>query len=75
MINIIFVNNICKDKNPATKEECTQKFAVIQKAFDVLSDPQERAWYDKHKEAILKGKQNHVLWLSDKDMVGLLRGD
>ncbi|XP_033636350.1 dnaJ homolog subfamily C member 21-like [Asterias rubens] len=43
------------DKNPATKEECTQKFAVIQKAFDVLSDPQERAWYDKHKEAILKG--------------------
>ncbi|XP_038068653.1 dnaJ homolog subfamily C member 21-like [Patiria miniata] len=43
------------DKNPDNITECTEKFAVIQKAFDVLADPQERAWYDKHREAILKG--------------------
>ncbi|XP_022105462.1 dnaJ homolog subfamily C member 21-like [Acanthaster planci] len=43
------------DKNPDNITECTEKFAVIQKAYDVLTDPQERAWYDKHREAILKG--------------------
>lgn len=30
-------------------------FGFIQKAYEVLSDPQERAWYDKHREAIIKG--------------------
>jgi len=28
---------------------------VIQQAYDVLSDPQERAWYDSHREQILRG--------------------
>jgi len=28
---------------------------LIQQAYEVLIDPQERAWYDKHREAILKG--------------------
>ena len=23
--------------------------------IDVLSDPQERAWYDKHRDALLRG--------------------
>ncbi|XP_059151673.1 dnaJ homolog subfamily C member 21-like [Physella acuta] len=43
------------DKNPDNIEEATAKFRVVQQAYEVLSDPQERAWYDKHREAILRG--------------------
>lgn len=43
------------DKNPDKIEECTQQFRLVQQAYDVLGDPQERAWYDKHREAILMG--------------------
>ncbi|XP_078595466.1 dnaJ homolog subfamily C member 21-like [Branchiostoma floridae x Branchiostoma japonicum] len=43
------------DKNPDNVEEATETFREIQQAYDVLSDPQERAWYDKHREAILRG--------------------
>uniref|UniRef100_F1KYC5 DnaJ homolog subfamily C member 21 n=2 Tax=Ascaris suum TaxID=6253 RepID=F1KYC5_ASCSU len=43
------------DKNPDRIEECNRYFAVIQQAYDVLSDPQERAWYDRHRDRILKG--------------------
>ena len=59
------------DKNPDSVDECTQQFREVQQAYDVLSDPQERAWsvlimikiwyyhdthrYDKHREAILRG--------------------
>lgn len=43
------------DKNPDNLQEATEQFKVIQQAYDVLSDPQERAWYDKHRDAILKG--------------------
>ena len=31
----------------------TKLFREVQSAYDVLMDPQERAWYDKHKDAIL----------------------
>lgn len=30
-------------------------FAEIQTAYDILSDPHERAWYDSHESAILRG--------------------
>ncbi|CAE1281569.1 DNAJA5 [Acanthosepion pharaonis] len=43
------------DKNPDNAEECTVQFRLIQQAYEVLSDPQERAWYDKHRDAILHG--------------------
>ncbi|KAL5491429.1 hypothetical protein EMCRGX_G016714 [Ephydatia muelleri] len=43
------------DKNPDNVEECTRTFNAIQQAYEVLSDPQERAWYDKHREEILCG--------------------
>ena len=46
------------DKNPENIEECTRQFHLIQQAYDVLIDPQERAWYDKHREAILRGGKN-----------------
>ena len=32
------------DKNPENIEECTRLFNAIQQAYEVLSDPQERAW-------------------------------
>ncbi|NXW23121.1 DJC21 protein, partial [Circaetus pectoralis] len=43
------------DKNPENAEEAAEQFKLIQAAYDVLSDPQERAWYDSHREALLKG--------------------
>jgi DnaJ family protein A protein 5 len=36
-------------------ESATRRFAEIQSAYEVLSDPQERAWYDSHRDAILNG--------------------
>ncbi|CAB4253849.1 similar to Saccharomyces cerevisiae YNL227C JJJ1 Co-chaperone that stimulates the ATPase activity of Ssa1p, required for a late step of ribosome biogenesis [Maudiozyma barnettii] len=41
------------DKNPDRVEEATDIFASIRAAYEVLSDPQERAWYDSHREQIL----------------------
>ncbi|KAJ1977744.1 hypothetical protein H4R35_002178, partial [Dimargaris xerosporica] len=43
------------DKNPHRIQEATDYFAQIQSAYEVLSDPHERAWYDDHREAILRG--------------------
>ncbi|KAK8767676.1 hypothetical protein V5799_005546 [Amblyomma americanum] len=43
------------DKNPDNLQEATEQFKLIQQAYDVLSDPQERTWYDKHRDAILNG--------------------
>lgn len=52
------------DKNPGKEKEANQSFAIIQRAYEVLSDPQERSWYDQHREAILKHhkKQNQNGW-------------
>ncbi|KAF5113866.1 hypothetical protein DV454_003315 [Geotrichum candidum] len=36
------------DRNYANVDEATAQFAKVQAAYDVLSDPQERAWYDAH---------------------------
>ncbi|KAK9464183.1 DnaJ domain-containing protein [Lipomyces oligophaga] len=46
------------DKNIDNVEEATQKFAVVQAAYEVLSDPDERAWYDSHREQILRDEQS-----------------
>ncbi|KAJ3161643.1 hypothetical protein HDU86_006413 [Geranomyces michiganensis] len=43
------------DKNMHRIEESTILFAQIQQAYEVLSDDHERAWYDSHREAILRG--------------------
>ncbi|KAG7269830.1 hypothetical protein CRUP_032353 [Coryphaenoides rupestris] len=43
------------DKNLDNAEEAAEHFKLIQAAYEVLSDPQERAWYDNHREALLKG--------------------
>merc|ERR1712156_267169 len=36
-------------------EKAKEAFRLVQQAYEVLSDPQERAWYDNHREAILRG--------------------
>lgn len=43
------------DRNYNDEENATRKFAEVQTAYEILSDPQERAWYDSHREAILRG--------------------
>ncbi|KAI0381051.1 DnaJ-domain-containing protein [Hypomontagnella monticulosa] len=43
------------DRNYGDVDNATQKFAEVQSAYEVLSDPQERAWYDSHRDAILRG--------------------
>ncbi|XP_073996505.1 dnaJ homolog subfamily C member 21 [Rhodnius prolixus] len=43
------------DKNLHNSEEAKEQFQLIQQAYEVLSDPQERSWYDRHRDSILKG--------------------
>ncbi len=46
------------DRNLNDVEAATRKFAEVQSAYEVLSDPQERAWYDSHRDAILSGQDD-----------------
>jgi DnaJ family protein A protein 5 len=43
------------DKNQDNEEEATERFKEIQNSYAVLSDPQERSWYDAHRDSILRG--------------------
>lgn len=43
------------DRNYGDVERATRRFAEVQAAYEVLSDPHERAWYDSHRDAILRG--------------------
>ncbi|EOO02585.1 hypothetical protein UCRPA7_1960 [Phaeoacremonium minimum UCRPA7] len=43
------------DRNINDVENATRKFAEVQTAYEILSDPQERAWYDSHRDAVLRG--------------------
>lgn len=47
------------DKND-NSEESTRVFTEIQQAYEVLIDQQERAWYDKHREKIIRGGDDYV---------------
>ncbi|KAL3288159.1 hypothetical protein HHI36_002610 [Cryptolaemus montrouzieri] len=43
------------DKNLEDSENAKEQFQFVQQAYEVLSDKQERAWYDRHREQILRG--------------------
>ncbi|CAK9007016.1 DnaJ homolog subfamily C member 21, partial [Durusdinium trenchii] len=43
------------DKNQHRVEEAEVRIKEINAAYEVLADPHERAWYDGHREAILRG--------------------
>lgn len=43
------------DRNFGNTEATTALFSQVLAAYEVLSDPQERAWYDSHEDAILSG--------------------
>lgn len=53
-----------EDKNRDKHEEATAQFQLIQAAYAVLSDPQERAWYDNHRDAIMRGGEQRRTYLS-----------
>ncbi|KAH6681244.1 meiotically up-regulated protein [Plectosphaerella plurivora] len=71
------------DRNYGDVENATKRFAEVRSAYEVLSDPQERAWYDSHRDAILKGagpddmdnfsEFNNVKLTSTQDIFDLIR--
>lgn len=48
------------DKNPHDVEGANARFALVRAAYEVLSDPQERTWYDSHKSEILRDDGDFV---------------
>ncbi|PVU99761.1 hypothetical protein BB560_005453 [Smittium megazygosporum] len=46
------------DKNQDNIDETTRKFALIKEAYETLSDPQERSWYDSHRDQILTAEDS-----------------
>lgn len=44
------------DKNPS--EEAKSIFVTLNEAYTVLSDPNERTWYDNNREKILFNKED-----------------
>jgi DnaJ-class molecular chaperone len=62
------------DKNHENTQAAAEKFIQIQAAYEVLSDEQERAWYDSHREQILRGTDGDSA-SQDKAVVGTTVAD
>lgn len=46
------------DKNLDSADVAKEQFQIVQQAYEVLSDKQERAWYDAHRDQILRGRSS-----------------
>lgn len=44
------------DKNRENPVAAQQQFVLVQEAYETLSDPAEREWYDSHRSQILQGE-------------------
>jgi len=62
------------DKNHENTQAAAEKFIQIQAAYEVLSDEQERAWYDSHREQILRGVDGDAV-SQDSAIVGTTVAD
>jgi len=68
------------DRNYGNAEDATKKFAEVQSAYQILSDPKERAWYDSHRDAILRQddgdiesySEHNVRLTTARDIVNLI---
>ena len=47
------------DKNAHRLDEAQERFKEVQNAYEILSDKHERAWYDSHRDQILKSGDRH----------------
>lgn len=57
------------DKNIDNIAEATAQFAVVRAAYEVLSDSQERAWYDSHKSSILRDDDDYSDEVPSEDLI------
>lgn len=57
------------DKNRDNIDEATAQFAVVRAAYEVLSDSQERAWYDSHKASILRDDDDYDDEVASEDLI------
>ncbi|KAJ8965792.1 hypothetical protein NQ314_003902 [Rhamnusium bicolor] len=46
------------DKNLENSEYSKEQFQIVQQAYEILSDHEERTWYDSHREQILYGSNS-----------------
>ena len=49
------------DKNPDCSEAATEEFKMVLRAYEILSDPEKRARYDKQRDTLLRAQKVTIL--------------